>query len=301
MQHPRHALARYCLIPLYGIGLFLSGSLFSLHFQDGAGAFCDLFSSDCLSTITSVYGSVAGFPVSTLAIGYFTLQLLSVAPPRYQSVLLIRTGNFIALLASMWFIYLMTMVLHETCVLCYGVHMINLIAFLTSLALVSGKSIFALRHHQSLSTHIAPVLAALLACSITNLAIARHQVTEERRKTTENVSYLKYMHLRSQEHSFSIEPDDAVIGKPGLAQHQITLIYKDGCLYCTKAKEELSRTVGTYPTAVYLLLKDYRKISRQRLEEIEVKRAPAVFIDGRRAEGWDVPGFLAPYTEDCGC
>jgi hypothetical protein len=51
----------------------------------------------------------------------------------------------------------------------------------------------------------------------------------------------------------------------------------------------------------YLVLKNFQSLSAEELDRFGISRVPAVFINGKMAEGWDVPGFLDEFTAGCGC
>ena len=67
------------------------------------------------------------------------------------------------------------------------------------------------------------------------------------------------------------------------------------------AKEKLTAMVEKHEMSVYLVIKNVRSMSAGNLIDLNVTSFPAVFIDGKLAQGWEVPGFLDPFLEDCGC
>ena len=78
-------------------------------------------------------------------------------------------------------------------------------------------------------------------------------------------------------------------------------LYKDGCNHCRRSKEKLINAVVESDGAVYLVMKNVSANSKQKMSQWDVSKVPAVFVDGKRALGWEVPGFLNKFTENCGC
>jgi len=142
---------------------------------------------------------------------------------------------------------------------------------------------------------------AVIVFLAVNLAETKNILKIEQAQLSQNLDYYKFIHTQADKFNFKIEDGDEVHGEPGIAIHQMVLLYKDGCSHCENAKEKLIKTVNEYETAVYLLLKNYTSFTRQALEEMKVDKAPILFINGQMAIGWEIPGFLDNYTEDCGC
>lgn len=117
----------------------------------------------------------------------------------------------------------------------------------------------------------------------------------------ERLVFFRELFHEAKEHAFAIEPDDQVFGDRGVAIHQIVLIYNDDCPACENAVEKLISVVLKHDKSVYLIVKHRKHIPEPLLKQLDLSRMPVVFIDGKFAEGWDFPGFLQPFVEDCGC
>jgi glutaredoxin len=146
-----------------------------------------------------------------------------------------------------------------------------------------------------------PLLLALTIFFGINLFAAQKQLVAEQKKLNTNLNYFQYLYRNSPLHPIAITAKDQVVGDPEVAIHQIVLVYKDGCRHCLAAKEKLAEEVQNYPEGVYLVLKNFRNFSSVELDRLGISRAPTVFINGKIAEGWDVPGFLDEFTDGCGC
>lgn len=307
-------LPRFLLSGLYFLGLLFSLYLFGLYFRIDSVSLCALFGSDCIGVALSEYGTVAGFPVATFSLGYFAFQLvLTLACLRNEQSISRLLGLLLNMLAgggSLYFMYIMISVLQESCIVCYGVHTINLLTLgvhirgyyrnrTVSPPLVVSSS-FRANMQAAYPCFQAAVLVALLVIAASNLLLSRHQLTLERTKVSDNLQYQQYLYQSSVVHEFAVESTDQVIGEEE-AVHQIVLIYKNTCRSCKIAKKELSQVVKQNSAAVYLIMKNHQDLPVERLKELGVEHVPAVFINGRRALGWDMPGFLDQFTEDCGC
>lgn len=118
---------------------------------------------------------------------------------------------------------------------------------------------------------------------------------------SDRLVFFRDLYHEAKEHAFVIEPDDQIFGDRGVAVHQIVFIYDDDCPPCEAAVEKLISVVHKYERSVYLILKHRKYIPEPLLKQLHLLRMPVVFIDGKFAEGWDFPGFLQPFVEDCGC
>lgn len=148
---------------------------------------------------------------------------------------------------------------------------------------------------------LAAFAVALNVTMAASLVEARRELAFERDKMKGNLAYYQYLHDSSTRLAFSIGPEDQVVGEPAIALHQIVCYYRDECRHCSAAKAHLKALVNAHDTAVYLILKNVRHIPRERLQTVHVSQVPAVFVDGKRAEGWEVAGFFDRYVNDCGC
>lgn len=110
-----------------------------------------------------------------------------------------------------------------------------------------------------------------------------------------------HRHQQAEVHVFHVEAEDRVVGERGVAIHQIVLICDRHRHECQSARETLISLVQQHDRAVYLILKNRKNLSEEHLRKLNLGTAPVVYIDGRRAEGWEVPGFLEYFAEDCGC
>ena len=110
-----------------------------------------------------------------------------------------------------------------------------------------------------------------------------------------------FVHGQQEEFELTRKPGDKVYGEPGIAIHQIVLIYKDGCPHCLLASDKLIKMVKEHDMAIYLIMKNYADMNKEMLKKMKVEHAPVVFINGRRADAWELPGFMKKFTDDCGC
>ena len=297
------------------LGWGLSAYLAALSAYSEAGRLCDLLGGDCLGAVHSEYGRIFGLSLASIGLGYFTFQLtLTILLIRRRSPIMEELegvqllGAAAALSASLYFAYVLRFVLRQDCIACYGVHAINAAVFTLCLMrhFRTRRNLF-LPSFQRLRIHVlkpALVLPLLLASNAvlaagfleTNLLLHKEQ-----EKIQANLDYYRYRHQSARFVNFAISPGDAVVGEPGMGLHQIVLLHKEGCSHCRRAKELLSDIVRKNNKTVYLVVKETSRLSGPALEEAGVRHVPAVFVDGRHAEGWQVPGFLEQFTEDCRC
>ena len=109
------------------------------------------------------------------------------------------------------------------------------------------------------------------------------------------------MYADAPEHVFPIGSNDQVFGDRGTAIHQIVMIYDDACPPCEAVMEKLIAVVHSHDQAVYLIVKHRRHTPALLLHRLDIIRIPAVYIDGKYAEGWNYQDFLQPFIDDCGC
>ena len=217
--------------------------------------------------------------------------------------------NVIALLLSLYFIYVLTVILKDSCLACYAVHMVNgLLLLLNGFYLIRARDAINRKYLKSFffntKTAVITLLSVLLATNIvsgTNFLETKYHLNAERKKLNSNLQYYSYLHKQSKIYEFAIAPSDRVVGEKAFAGHEILLIYKDGCTHCARAKEKLSTWVREHHLAVYLVMKNIDGISKEHLRQLGITRVPVVFIDGKRADGWEIPGFMDEYLNDCGC
>lgn len=297
---------------LFVVGFLLCAYLVSLSFVPDAGKFCEVFKTDCLGVITSGYSKIFIFSSSSIGLAYFAFQLIILFGyplidqriGRLPLPLLMITGSM-AFGASCYYIYLFLFVVPDTCIACYGVHFINFLFFVFCLLRCFGflksrvtdwRGAFGGRGWLVLYCSAVTPLIILLAVT---LAETRFQLQFEQQKGSKNLSFAQYLHHTAPKHKFEINKEDAVYGSE-TALHEIVLIYKKGCGQCRRAKEKLIPFTQGFPDAVYLVLKNFSTIPKTRLKELQVKHVPMVFVNGREAKGWDLPGFFDEYL-DCGC
>ena len=291
------------LAVLYGLGVLLGGYLFSLSVGSLGNGFCELFGSDCLSVSGSEYGVVSIFPVAGFGVAYFLFQLGILAcrgPGDRIGRSVLATGNILAAGVSLYFIYVMVVLLKQSCIVCYGVHVINF--FSLAVVLRQRGMVRSAVHPFQLAQQLAvPLLLALTVFFGLNLWASHTELVSERNKLGQNLEYFHYLYRNSPLHSIPVSAADRVIGDPELAIHQIVLVYKEGCRHCRASREKLTVAVLAHQEGVYLVLKNFQSFSVEELDRFGILRVPAVFINGKRAEGWDVPGFLDEFTAGCGC
>ena len=300
---------------LCSLGILLCTYLVYLSVNTDAGHFCELFGSDCTSVIRSDFGQLGEISVASLGLGYFVFHFSFLLALK-NKIIRSHAGNvctcgfgLIGLAFSIYCIYILAAVLKLTCIACYAVHAVNLLLFGVYVLLfyrISPPSENNRPHPSVRETGMVRIGAFSLLLAINfilaaNLLDTRQQLSVERHKTVNNLLYYRFLYDTAKPNHFTIEPQDSVFGEKGIAVHQIILLFKDGCLYCKKAKEKLTATVEKHELSVYLVLKNASSMSPVKLKDLNVARLPAVFIDGKLAEGWELPGFLDPFLEDCGC
>ena len=296
----------HSILGLCGLGVILCLYLTSLSLGPAAGDhLCRSLGGDCNGAVNSAHGRIFGFSLASLGLGYFafqtvlTLSILRGSPALAPALRIRRLLAGGALAASLYCGYLLIFVLPQGCPACYGVHLVNACLFGACTIRPMPGRIFPA------AGAFAPLfLAAWMATVIvlgTALAESRNQLADTRKKIEDNLDYYRYRYQISPAHRFEASPADTVEGEPAIALHQIVLFYKFDCSHCKEARKQLSQTVHRHDTAVYLLLKEVGPMDTALLERYGIEGVPAVFIDGRRAKGWQVPGFLTPFVEDCGC
>ena len=297
---------------ILGAALCMYLTVISAH--SDAGKLCGLFGGDCLGAVHSEYGRLFGNSVSSIGLGYFTFQLvltvfMVLVGPFGPVLLRIQTmAAALALVVSLYFAYVLRFILQQACIACYVVHVVNAVVFALCLKGLCG--VLAAERLAHRSPWVYPGLVSALAVSVlfaSNATLAaslmetRTVLQTEQKKTRNNLEYSRFLHQSSPMNIFEVLPGDTIVGEPEKAKHQIVLLYKEGCLYCRNAKERLVDIVRKNEAAVYLLMRETGRIPPTTLEAMRLRQVPAVFIDGRYAEGWQVPGFLEFFTRDCGC
>ncbi len=297
-------------------GIVFCTYLIYLSYFSEAGHFCEIFGTDCSAVIHSSYGSIGSISTASLGLSYFIFQLsLLIGLNRVRAAapaILISAVFFLSIIGvafSLYFVYLLKVVLEQSCFACYGVHFINAILFVQYLILlIRHRRLFAkqrlfgfLLEPKSITIAAFSLLVALNVVFSANLLEARHQLASERQKLEDNLQYFKYLYRASKYHEFEIVPSDIIVGEKDVAIHQIVMLYKDSCNHCRQAREKLSNLVDQNYMSVYLVLKNVKSFSPHQLKALNVTKTPAVFIDGKMAVGWEMPGFLNEFTKDCGC
>jgi uncharacterized membrane protein len=300
---------------LFGLGLVLTTYLASLSAFTDLGRLCSVVGSDCLGAVHSAYGRVFGFSVASFGIGYFAFQLILVVLLSRRTpiaALLSETqllGAFLAAGVSLFFLYVLRFVLVQDCIGCYGVHAVNAAALALCLVrrfhMLKGPGrLFSglLRRPLKLGPALAiPILISLNVTLFASLLEMKALYKREQGKIQNNLEYYRYLYKASPLHSFNLESGDLLLGEPAIALHEIVLFYKEGCGHCRAAREKLAELVRKHDSAVYLVVREVSRMSPSALENLQVRQVPAVFIDGRLAEGWQLPGFLETFAKDCGC
>jgi len=310
------------VFPIFRVTVLISGGigfcsyLIYLSYFSEAGQFCKIFGTDCSAVIHSFYGSFGGISTASLGLSYFIFHLsLLIGLNRFRAdapAIVISTVFLISIIGvafSLYFIYLLKVVLKQSCFACYGVHFINAILFVQYLILlIRHRRFFAkqrligfLLEPKSITISVFSLLVALNVVFGANFLEARYQLASERQKLEDNLQYFKYLYRTSAYHEFEIAPSDTLVGEKGVAIHQIVMFYKDGCNHCRQAREKLSNIVDQNYMAVYLVLKNTKRFTPHQLKTLGVTKTPTVFIDGKMAVGWEMPGFLNEFTKDCGC
>ncbi len=295
------------------LGWMLSAYLAALSAWSEAGRLCDLFGGDCLGAVHSEYGRLFGLSLASIGLGYFTFQWsITIFIGRRRETGSLESLQLIcaamALSASLYFAYVLRFVIRQECLGCYGVHAVNAAIFAVCLIRLFRTrenpflaSLQRLRMSGLKPALLLPILLATNVVMAAGLLETKVFLFKEQAKLQENLDYYRYRHQSAQFINFAVSPGDMVIGEPGIGMHQIVLLHKEGCGHCRQARERLSDIVRKHDRAVYLVVKETSSLGHAALEEMQVRHVPAVFVDGRHAEGWQVPGFLDQFTKDCGC
>ena len=298
---------------LFSVGLILCAYLVLLTFRPNAGHLCAIFGSDCSAAVASDYAKIASFSSASLGFSYFTFQLLLIAlgprllrkEPFDRLVFLQSIPALGALLFSIYFAWLLLFILPESCAACMGVHLINLLVILTL-----AFRLFRLRprlpiSQEQLRNMLIPftgsALTAFTVLLAINLAETRYLLRLEQAKASRNLEYARFLYKQEKTVDFSISPDDEVFGDKALAVHCIVLIYKDGCPHCRAAREKLIPIAMEHPETIYLITKNYDTLQDKSIGDQPIRNVPLIYVDGKRAEGWELPEFFRPFIEDCGC
>ena len=297
-------------------GLIFSAYLAYLSATDANGAFCELFKSNCTAVVQTPYGDFFGISVASIGLGYFLfLGGLRIGYHKlgfdltHAAVIIDSILRCLSLMISGYFSFLMVFILDEKCFACFMVHATNLGLFLR--ASFQSIKIFRSLPSTSLPILLGPPPAGMVyllsffiglnGFLLTNFFDAKNQLKAAQLKINQNHQFYQYLYEKSPKHDLTISDNDIVVGEKAIAIHQITLFYKDNCNHCFTARNKLIDIVRSHESAVYLVLKNARTIPKQQLNSLEITKLPAVFIDGKFAQGWMVPGFLEKFTEDCGC
>jgi uncharacterized membrane protein/glutaredoxin len=287
-----------------------------LSFSTDAGYFCELVGTDCVSVIGSDHGKVLGLSIATLGLGFFLGQAVLLIAARNRSAgpavnYLLLAAGAAGLLFSGYLIYVMRVVLGQDCLACYGGHAANACA-LTCLVVRSirlGPNERRINPRWAAQDGPLPAFIALSILSATTVIFglnwleARHHLSAERARLRDNLEYYRYLYESAQPLQLRVEAGDTVVGERAVAPHQIVLFYKRGCVHCQAAREKLTAVVQRHENAVHLIVKDVQRLpdaEHTRLKN-QTAQLPAVFINGKHAAGWEVPGFLERFTQDCGC
>ena len=313
---PVFPLVRTTALICVGIGFCLFLIYLNYSSSGEAGRFCAIFGTDCAAVTRSAFGSFGGISTATIGLSYYIFQLsilIGLFRIRAEAPeLLVYAAFWISsagLAFSLLFVYLLQVVLQQSCLACYGVHFINailfgqgLILFVRDRRVADGQCLTGLfREPKSLAVFVISLLAALNVTFGASFLEARRELAAERGKLQQNLQYYKYLYAMSEYHEFEIEPADIVVGEKGIAIHQIVMFYKERCDHCRAAEEKLSAIVEKNDLAVYLVLKNVKHFTPRQLDTLGVGKTPTIYIDGKKAAGWEVPGFLNEFTRDCGC
>ena len=137
--------------------------------------------------IQSFYGSFGGISTASLGLSYFIFHLsLLIGLNRFRAdapAIVISTVFILSIIGvafSLYFIYLLKVVLQQSCFACYGVHFINAILFAQYLILlIRHRRFFAkqrligfLLEPKSITIAVFSLLMALGGCFMSNLLAA---------------------------------------------------------------------------------------------------------------------------------
>jgi len=292
------------------VGILLCAYLLSVAFIPDAGKFCELLGTDCLSVIGSEYAKVFIFSSSSVGLAYFIFQLTILVGQRWiwpgkgnSPLPLFMISGGLALLASCYYLFLFLFMISDKCIACYGVHLINFLFFSLCLfwfrnkKLNPAKMLKAYTSGEWLAVCITCLFSIILLLCV-NIVETRFQLGVEQQKGSMNLSFAHYRHSMATKHEFQINKEDTVYGNKAIAFHEIVLVYKDGCGQCLKAKEKLIPIAEENPDTIYLVLKKYSHFPAEVIEILNITHVPMVFVNGREAEGWDLPDFFADYIAD---
>lgn len=302
---------------LYFLGFLISGYLIYLSLSTSNDNLCALFFSDCNTVLFSSYAYLLSFSNSSLGFAYYIFAFIFVFNQRvffeksskYYSLIkiLIFCMHFLSMLFSLYYVFVLIVILEQFCIFCYMIHTINLFLFILSFAELikkfDGKKSFPisdyLKKHFNLLANI--TLIVLVFFLSVNLLESRIFYKREKEKNAKSLRYYLYLYEKSPKNDFTIDPGDIKTGFQNKQLIQLVLIYKDKCYYCKKAQKKLKEIVTKHSNIVYMIEKNYKNLSEERLKQLNIKKVPAVFINGKFAEAWDIPGFLTEFIKNCEC
>ena len=297
------------LLILYTIGLLASVVLIAGSVGHPAfGRVCELTGADCAAVTSSEWGSVFGVSWASLGLAWFAamLALRLIGLLGFISVpeRLLRVVHLGALVIALYLSGLMFSGVTGVCSLCLLVHAVNVLA---TLILFMWRVALDTANHDKISRpawvplQLVVCLFLLVLCAA-NWWLTTLNLNATNERIVGNLQYWQFLHRQQPKHSFIPKEGDEAFDLDGEGFHQIVLIYKDGCQHCKRAKEYLGNLARNNSDTVYVIFKNINSLSVARLHEIGVKGAPAVFLNGRLAEGWEVSGFFREVLGDeCDC
>lgn len=268
----------WLLVPLMLFGIFVGGLMTAhhdgqLYGDDPQGELFGCTESaevNCDIVNTSEYSEIAGVPIATLAIPFYsTVLILALLGLRGRKVsgLLVLAGVF-ALAYSGFLFYVSKSQLHYVCAWCIRLYGVNTATLL--LALVGGKP--QAPDRPTLLTAVG-IYLGLVVLSAGGERVYRAglvgpdsgsapviaQEVEARGKDPQGDAPALSFEVQTEDKkqaTFSLDPDDAWIGNPD-ASVAVVMFGDLECGYCKRSSAELARLEATYGDRVLFVFKHF--------------------------------------------
>jgi protein-disulfide isomerase/uncharacterized membrane protein len=323
-RQPRPRL-RWLALALAVVGWWVSLNLFMAALNPAASnAFLDALCSgggqtgagapagDCRAVLSSPWGYVKlskqpgapRLPVSVLGMGYFALVglwYLLVGPAtrgRGAYHLLILAAVLVGAGYSLYFMHVMSSVLHRWCGGCLVVHAANIVLLgLTIAAWPWGRGDTGVQAHPSGRLALAAMTAGLLAL-FSHLAAGFILVTGEvNRQNRDNYlrivgdpNYVEWNHARQPVVELPLREDEVFLGARGAA-HTVVIFSDFQCPACRQAHAVLDQVVQRYPGALRVAFRYFpQDAACNPLPMFQEGRHPAACAAARACEAAYVVG-----------
>lgn len=277
--------------------------LLIIHLNFSGDFFCPLFGGNCSLVINSTYGSILSFPVATIGLSYFsTMIYLSLFQLlKFNNVVSYTTIylNLLASIISIIFIATMIFVLKENCTICNIIHTINFINLTLAFKIHKSYSFEYSSKNNYRRTLIIALAIGVNIFLLSNLIESKFKIKSLIDSKQRTVDFYNSQYQKSPYIDFEINDDDIVYAQNGHGLHTITIIYKKSCKHCQRAIEILKKFTISNQDTFALILKNYDSIQTSLKKKLDIKKVPAIYIDGKYTDGWESSDFMNNFT-DCG-